>query len=68
MAEPLRSARRTILRFDVDRPNAVEQQAIWQQSLGSFAPVLNGQVERLVAQFSLSMEGIRAASTRVPVA
>ena len=47
--------------LDVSKPSADEQRTIWQRSLGHAAGPLNGQVNRLVNQFSLSTLTIRAA-------
>jgi hypothetical protein len=47
--------------FDVDRPTQREQRAVWEETLGAVQPGLNGQVDRLVAQFDLSTRAIRAA-------
>ena len=60
--EPLRLWRRTIVRFDVHKPSAGEQKALWQESL---APVvdLDGKLDLLVSQFSLGAQAIRSVST-----
>lgn len=47
--------------LDVSKPSADEQCAVWQRALGEAAGPLNGQVNRLVTQFSLSPSAIRAA-------
>jgi ATPase family associated with various cellular activities (AAA) len=64
--EPLRprerSVMRPVLRFDVDRPSAAEQRALWREALGPLAPRLNGQLDPLIAQFNLSADRIRSAS------
>jgi hypothetical protein len=59
--EPLRPARRPIVRFDVRKPTAREQTEIWNKSLGPDRGALNGQVENIVAQFSLGPRNIAAA-------
>jgi ATPase family associated with various cellular activities (AAA)/Winged helix domain, variant len=59
--EPLRLSRRNPLRFEVNKPGAAERQAIWRQTLGQSAESLNGQVEAVSTQFSLSSSAIRAA-------
>lgn len=47
--------------LDVSKPSADEQCVVWQRALGEAASPLNGQVNRLVTQFSLSPSAIRAA-------
>jgi hypothetical protein len=50
--------RRTTITLEVHKPTAGEQRALWDA-----APIqLNGHVEELVSQFSLSAPNIRAAS------
>ena len=48
--------------FDVVKPDAGEQRAVWQRSLAVAFPNLNGEVDRLVSHFSLSVQSIHAAS------
>lgn len=60
--EPLRLPRRNLLRFEVNKPGAVERHAIWHQTLGSSAESLNGQVEAVSTQFTLSSAAIRSAA------
>jgi hypothetical protein len=52
---------RPMLTFDVQTPTTQEQQALWQEMLGPVAVHLNGQVDRLTAQFNLSAPAIQAA-------
>lgn len=59
--EPLRAPRRPIVRFDVRKPSSAEQKDLWQQSLGQHFHQLNGQVESVVAQFSLGPRSIKSA-------
>jgi hypothetical protein len=59
--EPLRAWRRLIVRFDLHKPSSTEQKALWQDALGEEFHQLNGQVENVVAQFSLGPSGILAA-------
>src|SRR5262249_35868997 len=59
--ERWRTLQRPLLTFDVRKPNAGEQRALWQSTLGPAAPGLNGKVEALVAQFDLGAPTIRAA-------
>jgi hypothetical protein len=63
--EPLRLWKRPVIRLDVNKPSTAEQQSLWQETLGPLAPRLNGQLETLVSQFSLSLQGIHAASIQV---
>src|SRR5262249_53875627 len=45
---------------EVRRPQAEEQRAAWHRCLGPRSSRLNGQVDALVAHFSLNVEGIRS--------
>ncbi len=44
---------RPVLTFDVSRPAAFERRQLWEAVLGEQAVMLNGQLDRLVAQFDL---------------
>jgi ATP-dependent 26S proteasome regulatory subunit len=57
--EKRRIRQRSAITFDVNKPTANEQRGIWQNALGSAAPILNGKVNALVSQFNLSTETIR---------
>ncbi|MEP7343056.1 MAG: ATP-binding protein [Acidobacteriota bacterium] len=57
-----RVAERPVLRVDVNKPSAAEQCALWEESLGPLAPLLNGQLDPLVAQFNLSSDAIQFVS------
>lgn len=59
--ERRRTPHRLMPSFEVSRPTSGEQRVIWQAALGATAPSLNGQVDRLVSQFSLSAPTIYAA-------
>ena len=59
--DPVRLRWRPVVRRDVPAPRAPEQTALWQAALGAAAPSLNGYIERLVMQFSLGPQAIRAA-------
>lgn len=50
--------------FEVPRPAAAEQLEVWNLALGESARPLNGTVEQLVSQFSLSTEDIRLAAAQ----
>ncbi len=56
-----RLAHRPMLTFDVPRPTATEQRAVWDDALGAAASSLNGHAAALASQFNLSTETIRAA-------
>lgn len=57
--EPQPGIRRAELRVDVQRPAPEEQRALWRDHLGSWSHRLNGQVDSLVAHFSLGGDAIR---------
>jgi ATPase family associated with various cellular activities (AAA) len=63
--EPLRLWKRPAIRLDVPRPTPQEQRSLWHRVLNSAAPHLNGQVDAVVTQFHLSLQGMRAASAAV---
>ena len=52
---------RRLLSFEVPGATSVEQLQIWKEALGAAAVVLDGRVEALVSQFSLSPGNIHAA-------
>ena len=57
---------RPMLTFDVYAPESHEQQQIWQAALGdAIHTQLNGQVEKMVAQFNLTAPAIQAACSKV---
>lgn len=58
-------ARRVVISFDIEKPAAHEQHALWEQMLGQAAPLLNGQLDRVVAQFNLTAPAIRAVCASV---
>ncbi|HEY0384519.1 MAG TPA: ATP-binding protein, partial [Pyrinomonadaceae bacterium] len=62
--ETLKARERAVFRVDVHKPTTAEQQSLWHGALGPVAHELNGELERLVSQFSLGAEGIRAASVQ----
>jgi AAA+ superfamily predicted ATPase len=55
-----KNTRRPFITFDIHPPTKQEQRQIWQNALGEFVPVLNGQVEVLVEQFNLNAPTIYA--------
>lgn len=60
--QPFRFKNRSSVRMDVERPTPAEQKALWRRALGPSAPGLDGQLEGLVAQFSLGSREIQAAT------
>jgi hypothetical protein len=59
--EPLAGLRRTEVRLDVRRPCLDEQRTLWRAHLGDRSARLNGEVDTLVAHFSLDADSIRSA-------
>jgi hypothetical protein len=59
--ERIHLLQRPVVSFDVHKPTINEQSVVWQNSLAELAPQLNGQVNKLIAQFNLSPSTIRAA-------
>jgi hypothetical protein len=64
-AEPLRPDRRKIVRFDVRKPSASERGTLWRSMLGEAAPRLNGELDVVVSQFDLALQGIHAAAAEL---
>jgi hypothetical protein len=60
-----RLAHRPLLTFDVPRPTATEQRAVWHDALGAAASGLNGHVAALTSQFNLSTATIRTAGAQI---
>ncbi len=52
---------RPVLTFDVRRPAASERRQLWESVLGEQAALLNGQLDRLVAQFDLDWATMASA-------
>ncbi len=52
---------RPTLVLEVRKPERDEQRALWHAALGATAVALNGQVDRLITQFSLGATAIRNA-------
>jgi hypothetical protein len=63
--EPVRLLRQRVVHLEVNKPTTTEQRQLWQASLGSLAPLVNGHLDALVSQFSLSTSAIRAACAEV---
>lgn len=56
---------RLVVSLDVRKPTVSEQHGAWKNALGATAQSLNGKVEALVSQFSLSVAAISSASAEV---
>jgi hypothetical protein len=56
---------RLLFSFDVPKPTPAEQKQIWRDALGARSETQNGDVERLVSQFSLDSSRIAAAVAQV---
>ncbi len=63
--EPLHASHLPLVVLDLPRADAAEQAALWTGVLGPLAGRLNGHVEALAGQFSLSLPEIRAAHAAV---
>lgn len=60
-----RQRQRLLVTFDINPPIPEEQRAIWRNALGATAESLNGQIETLVSNFTLSSTEIYAACLKV---
>jgi hypothetical protein len=49
---------RPLYRVEVQKPSPAEQQSLWMNVLGPAAGQMNGELERLVSQFSMATEAI----------
>ncbi|MBR8839104.1 MAG: ATP-binding protein [Stigonema ocellatum SAG 48.90 = DSM 106950] len=63
--ERMHLPQRPVVSFDVHKPTTEEQRVLWEGTLAELGPQLNGQVNRLVAQFNLNPLTIRAAYAEV---
>ncbi|MCS6828019.1 MAG: ATP-binding protein [Caldilinea sp.] len=63
--ERRRLKRRVLVSYEVNKPDAAEQQALWEQSLGSAAPLLNGHLQRIITHFNLNAAAIRSVCAHV---
>ena len=61
-AEPLRDACQPLIKIEVRKPFAGEQDAIWRTALGPLAEKLNGQLRQVTSQFDLDATRIQSAS------
>ncbi len=57
--------RRPAISLEIGKLVPLEQQQLWQQTLGDLSPLLNGHVEKLVSQFDLTPAQIEAAGRQV---
>ncbi|HYK05705.1 MAG TPA: ATP-binding protein [Thermoanaerobaculia bacterium] len=57
-----RAIRRRVRTFDVGRPARDEQLAAWRAALGPASESMNGELDRIAAQFDLPMTWIRGAA------
>jgi len=53
---------RSVYRVDARKPSSAEQQSLWIDALGPTASQMNGELERVVSQFSLGTDAIYNAS------
>jgi hypothetical protein len=60
--ERRRLMHRPLLTLEVHHPSSAEQRQVWQTTLGELALPLDGQIDRLVSQFNLSVGAIAASS------
>lgn len=63
--ERRRLRRRVQVSYEVKKPNAAEQQALWEQGLGRVAPLLNGHLQRITTQFNLDAATIRSVCAHI---
>src|SRR5262249_3522018 len=63
--EPFHLPDRDVIRLDVNRPKKSEQESLWRESLGGLAAQVDGHLQMLVSQFSLSAQAVRAASAAI---
>ncbi|MFB2976724.1 ATP-binding protein [Microseira sp. BLCC-F43] len=63
--EPLPTLNRPVIRLDIHKPSAAEQQKLWETALAPFTHELNGKIATLATQFNLSYPGIRTVSIEV---
>jgi ATPase family associated with various cellular activities (AAA)/Winged helix domain, variant len=59
--EPRRDLERSLLTIEVPKPTRAEQRRAWEEAMG--AKSLNGQLDRVVAQFDFSTAAIRTTAT-----
>jgi hypothetical protein len=62
--DPVRQTSRVAVVFDVDRPRPDERRIRWKAELGQSLPWMDETLDRLVGQFELGTEQIRAAAAQ----
>lgn len=60
-----RYGHREVVNFELERAPADEQRRMWNRALGDWAPRLNGQLGRLVAQFDVAEQTIHTVCRQV---
>ena len=60
--ESLHLRNRSTYRVEVQKPNATEQRSLWIDFLGPAAGQMNGELDRLLSQFSLGSDAILDAT------
>jgi SpoVK/Ycf46/Vps4 family AAA+-type ATPase len=60
--ERFSARQRHIITLDVHRPSTKEQRTLWENALGPAGAHLDGRVDALVSQFSLTVSAIQSAS------
>jgi hypothetical protein len=61
---PRANIERAMVTIDLAKPTKGEQRRAWQEALGPAASGLNGELERVTAQFDFSASAIRTAAGR----
>jgi len=64
--EPLR-LQRPLMTYTVNKPEAIEQKALWLQALGEAGAKLNGALDTLSGQFRLSAQTIASIADSVDI-
>jgi len=55
------TANEAVTTMEIKRPTLEEQRVLWEQSLGSTAADLNGQLDEIISQFQFDVDGIQSA-------
>jgi AAA+ superfamily predicted ATPase len=63
--ESLELLDRPVLRLEVRKPGAAEQRSLWTEVLGPAASRMNGELDRIVSQFSMGTDAIHTAGDQV---
>ncbi|RFM26934.1 ATP-binding protein [Deminuibacter soli] len=59
------AVRQQCLLFEVPRPSSAEQLTLWKDTLQPYTDTLNGELEKLVGQFSLDAQAIHSTGSQV---